>query len=163
MMRLLPMEPPFLREVVALEAEIAHSPWSAEMIQEESRLGAWLRVLVAGERTVAGYAVARPLFDEWHLLTLGVAPRFRRQGLGRQLVEALLVEAVAQGANDVVLEVRVSNVPARLLYQGVGFVTIGVRRGYYRHGPFGPEDALVMSRPTRLPESSGGSHKIFLA
>ncbi|MBF0341759.1 MAG: ribosomal protein S18-alanine N-acetyltransferase [Magnetococcales bacterium] len=157
MIRSLSMDAALAREVALLEEEISPSPWSAEMILEEGRLGGWMTVLVSGESTLAGYGVARPLFDEWHLLTLGVAPRFRRQGLGRRLVEELAGVAQARQGRCVVLEVRVSNVSARLLYQNTGFVTVGVRHGYYRDGPYGPEDALVMCRFMNGHRASEGS------
>ncbi|MBF0626836.1 MAG: GNAT family N-acetyltransferase [Magnetococcales bacterium] len=160
MIRLLPMDA-WVHEVVALDQKISPAPWNAEMFLEEARLGAWLQVGVSGERTLAGYVVARPLFDEWHLLTLGVAPRFRRLGLGRRLVASLLGAALARQGRCVVLEVRVSNVAARLLYQGLGFVTVGVRRGYYRHGPYGPEDGLVMTWVPTAHDPDEGSDKII--
>ncbi|MBF0271773.1 MAG: ribosomal protein S18-alanine N-acetyltransferase [Magnetococcales bacterium] len=163
MIRFLPMDSTVVGEVAALEQEISHAPWSVEMFLEEIRLGGWLKVMISGERTLAGYAVARPLFDEWHLLTLGVASAFRRQGLGRGLVEALIQEVAVKPGQCVVLEVRVSNMAARALYQGLGFVSVGVRRGYYRFGPVGPEDAVVMIHSSGLGKGQSGKEKIFLA
>ncbi|MBF0613740.1 MAG: ribosomal protein S18-alanine N-acetyltransferase [Magnetococcales bacterium] len=163
MIRSVVMDASWVRSVALLEEQISLSPWSVEMLLEELRLGAWLQGLVVGERSLVGYAVARPLFDEWHLLTLGVAPESRRQGLGRRLVEALLAEVVRQQGRCVVLEVRISNEPARLLYQGLGFVTVGRRRGYYRFGPDGPEDALVMTAVPGRTGCSEGMDKFFLA
>ncbi|WP_420904642.1 ribosomal protein S18-alanine N-acetyltransferase [Candidatus Magnetaquiglobus chichijimensis] len=137
--------PDHLAAVAALEAEIAPAPWSVGMLAEELTLEGWRKVLLTPERTVVGYAVARLIYDEWHLLILGVAPKFWRRGLGRALVADLLGEARARTGGTVLLEVRASNVPARRLYESLGFTCIGVRRGYYRHGPCGPEDALVMA------------------
>ncbi|MBF0417037.1 MAG: ribosomal protein S18-alanine N-acetyltransferase [Magnetococcales bacterium] len=134
-----------LLAVAALEQEIAHAPWSLPMLAEELTLVGCRRVLLTPANELVGYAVSRLLHDEWHLLILGVAPAFRRQGLGRMLVEALLETARSAGVGETLLEVRASNVAARQLYESLGFVRIGLRRGYYRHGPFGPEDALVLA------------------
>ncbi|MBF0190398.1 MAG: ribosomal protein S18-alanine N-acetyltransferase [Magnetococcales bacterium] len=163
MIRLLPMDRSLVDEVAALEQEISHSPWSVDMFLEEMRLGGWLKVMVSGERTLAGYAVARSLFDEWHLLTLGVVPEFRRRGVGSALVASLLQERVGKPEQRVVLEVRSSNVAARALYQRLGFVSVGVRRGYYRLGPVGPEDALVMIHSEGVGNGKLDMEKIFLA
>ncbi|MBF0262775.1 MAG: ribosomal protein S18-alanine N-acetyltransferase [Magnetococcales bacterium] len=134
-----------LPAVAALEGEIATAPWSAGMLAEELSLDGWRMVLLAPDRTVVGYGVGRWLHEELHLLILGVAPEFRRRGLGRGLVAALLDEARSRTGSEVLLEVRASNLPARQLYESLGFARIGLRRGYYRQGPFGPEDALVMA------------------
>jgi ribosomal-protein-alanine N-acetyltransferase len=45
------------------------------------------------------------------------------------------------GARSVWLEVRTSNVAARMMYLAAGFVAAGVRRGYYRRPT---EDALIL-------------------
>jgi ribosomal-protein-alanine N-acetyltransferase len=47
------------------------------------------------------------------------------------------------GVVDVYLEVRVSNTPARTLYEKIGFRAIGVQKNYYR---FPAEDAIVMNK-----------------
>ena len=59
---------------------------------------------------------------------------------GRLLDEALR-EAATLGLTSVFLEVRLSNVAARQLYESRGFAPIGRRRAYYRE-PL--EDALVL-------------------
>lgn len=95
------------------------------------------------EGELLGWAGVRVLADEAEILTVGVVPTARRQGLARQLVAALLDAARAGGAAQIYLEVRVDNAAARALYLTEGFAEIGVRRGYYDHGRI---DAVVMSR-----------------
>ena len=53
-----------------------------------------------------------------------------------RLIEGLLVKNV----NELFLEVRVSNTPARSLYKKMGFEEVGVRKKYYED----TEDAIVM-------------------
>ncbi|WP_394552943.1 ribosomal protein S18-alanine N-acetyltransferase [Agromyces sp. MMS24-JH15] len=72
--------------------------------------------------------------------TIAVAPDHRGSGLGRALMLALVDEARRRGANEVFLEVRADNPVARGLYASLGFVELGLRRGYYRHGM----DAVMM-------------------
>ncbi|MBF0437526.1 MAG: ribosomal protein S18-alanine N-acetyltransferase [Magnetococcales bacterium] len=156
-----PLQPIHIAEVVALEQLIAIEPWNAEMFYEEIRLGSWQRVVLDEAGGVVGYVVARLQFDEWHLLTLGVALPFRRQGLGGYLVQGLIQEALASKSRGIVLEVRVSNYGAHLLYQKLGFVELSLRKGYYRQGPSGQEDALVMALQIHS-EEEDGVLKIFL-
>ncbi len=75
------------------------------------------------------------------ILTVGVLPAARRQGIARLLVRELVAEARRRQAEEVLLEVRMDNQPARSLYENEGFVSIGTRRGYYDHGRI---DAVVM-------------------
>ncbi|HMA38177.1 MAG TPA: GNAT family N-acetyltransferase [Chloroflexia bacterium] len=51
----------------------------------------------------------------------GVVPAWRRQGVGRALLAALLAQARAAGLQDVRLEVAAANAPARRLYESAGF------------------------------------------
>ena len=69
-----------------------------------------------------------------------VEPDFRRRGVGRALVEALLDELRGEGVTRVFLEVRGSNLPAHKLYAACGFAASGRRTRYYSDG----EDALVL-------------------
>jgi ribosomal-protein-alanine N-acetyltransferase len=75
------------------------------------------------------------------IVTVGVFPYARRQGVGRVLVRALVDEARRRQADEVLLEVRVDNEAAQKLYDSEGFSMIGIRKGYYDHGRV---DAVVM-------------------
>jgi ribosomal-protein-alanine N-acetyltransferase len=70
----------------------------------------------------------------------------------------LLLERARQaGMDDALLEVRPSNTLAIALYQSMGFVEIGRRRGYYQ-ADGGREDALVLRfglRDASAPQGRG--------
>ena len=57
------------------------------------------------------------------------------------LTRAFEKEALAKGAQKVLLEVREGNLSAIALYEKLGFKKIGVRRGYYENPR---EDAIIM-------------------
>jgi ribosomal-protein-alanine N-acetyltransferase len=90
-----------------------------------------------------GMILVRVAADEAEILTLGVAPKARRAGLGRALLDAACEAARAAGAARLFLEVAATNQAARALYDAAGFAQIGRRRRYYADGT----DALMMSRP----------------
>ncbi len=83
---------------------------------------------------------------EAQILNLSVVPDARREGLGRQLLRRFIDDARRLGAEQIFLEVRVSNVAAIGLYDAEGFAAVGRRDGYYPGiGADAPrEDALVM-------------------
>lgn len=80
---------------------------------------------------VAGFTLSRHGFEEEELLLFAVAPRFRRRGIGRRLLERFAIEARARGARHLLLEMRRGN-DAESLYLAHGFRPIGLRPNYYR-------------------------------
>jgi ribosomal-protein-alanine N-acetyltransferase len=83
------------------------------------------------------------LLDEAHIATIASHPDWRGCGLGQWLMLALLDAAMARGAASSTLEVRAGNLPARRLYEKLGYEVTGVRKRYYRDG----EDGLIMTTP----------------
>ncbi|HRP08867.1 MAG TPA: ribosomal protein S18-alanine N-acetyltransferase [Gemmatimonadales bacterium] len=92
---------------------------------------------------LAGYLLGRVVADEGEVLSVAVDPALRRSGTGRRLLATALDAMVAAGAGTVWLEVRASNLPARMMYLDSGFVVAGTRRGYYDQPV---EDALILKR-----------------
>lgn len=88
--------------------------------------------------------MARVVADEAELLTIAVEPARRGQGLGRALLEAVIVHAAALGAAQLHLEVAVDNAAALALYERAGFARAGRRRGYYAR-PGERVNALVLT------------------
>ncbi len=144
-----PLIRPFRAGDVAALAAIAAasgSPWTKAHFEAE--LEAELAVgLVLEAEGLAAYAMTRVLGEEVELLEIAVAPARRRQGLGRRLLDAVM-----RLGPRVFLEVRVSNVAARAMYEAAGFTEIGHRRSYYPDG----EDALCLAA-TRPPGGWGAS------
>ena len=71
---------------------------------------------------------------------MAVLPRFRRTGLGKKLMEAMLAKACELGLETMFLEVRESNAPAIGLYRSFGFEQVGRRPNYYTM----PTEAAVL-------------------
>jgi [ribosomal protein S18]-alanine N-acetyltransferase len=129
-----------------LAASSGASQWSAAEILLLAKSGT--RIWVAEEAgELVGVSAARTVADEVEVLTSGVAPSWRRRGVGRSLMVTALTEAGQSGARQVFLEVRESNRGARAFYAALGFVETGRRRNYYRDPA---EDALVLSRPVTV-------------
>jgi ribosomal-protein-alanine N-acetyltransferase len=95
---------------------------------------------------VEAYGVMSVAAGEADILNLCVRPASQRRGLGRRMLTHLIERARRHRAETVCLEVRFSNLPARSLYQSMGFKEIGIEKDYYRLAQ-GCEDALIMARP----------------
>jgi ribosomal-protein-alanine N-acetyltransferase len=136
------MERKDIAQVLLIEMNSFPSPWNERMFLSEIRDNRLSSFLVAKcNETVVGYGGFWLIFDEAHFVNLAVHPAFRRRGIGKQLLSALLTLAKERGATRATLEVRVSNTAAIKLYEGFGFKTCAIRKKYYKDNN---EDALVM-------------------
>ena len=130
-----------LDAVVDIERAGFEDPWRKRDFEDAlSRRNNHCLVFLRGQR-VAAYAVGFLVAGEYHLADLAVHPDFRRRGLGRRFMTAVLKGLPARNVEAVTLEVRVSNLAAIGLYRKLGFRTVAIRYGYYRKPA---EDALVM-------------------
>ena len=119
-----------------------YSPWSASQYKEEfSAPTRHFVVALDDEQSIIGYAgVFAPGAAEADVLTVGVVPNYRGQGIARQLMALLTNWAHNQGSTAMMLEVKVDNVEAIGLYESLGYSKLNTRKDY-----FGPGlDALVM-------------------
>jgi len=88
-----------------------------------------------------GYAGLWAIEDEGHITNVAVHPDYRRMHLGSILVDMLIAQTRLEGLKRFTLEVRVSNQAAIALYEKFGFVSAGIRKGYYEDNN---EDAMIM-------------------
>ena len=90
---------------------------------------------------LVGYGGLKMVLDEADVTNICVHPDYRRLGIGRDLLEAMLAMAGKRGIRRIYLEVRVSNQAAIHMYEEAGFKETGRRRGFYEKPR---EDALLM-------------------
>lgn len=104
-----------------------------------------LYIVAVNEKTeVVGYAgVFSPdLSLDADVLTLTVAPAFRRRGIGRAMLRDLIEWSRDRRAPAIFLEVREGNEEASPLYLSEGFEEISRRSNYYSLGV----NAVVMKK-----------------
>jgi ribosomal-protein-alanine N-acetyltransferase len=126
----------------AIAAACAEAPqWSEGAwrgVLEGERRGGWVAEM---EGAVVGFVVVSCVGDVAEVESLAVLREARRLGVGRGLCLAGMEWARGGGALVMELEVRASSEAALGLYQSLGFVEQGRRRGYYREPV---EDAVLM-------------------
>ncbi len=144
-----PMRREDLAEVMAIEVVSFSVPWTEDMFGNELASGTMAGALVArvagagSAPPVVGYICVWLVSDELHINNLAVHPRWRKRGIARELLQAVLGHGRRGGARAAFLEVRASNLAAQDLYRKFHFEAVGVRPRYYTH-PI--EDAVVMCR-----------------
>jgi ribosomal-protein-alanine N-acetyltransferase len=138
-----PMQLADIAAVQAIERASFSAPWppNAYLTELQSNRLAHYMVVRAGSEVV-GYAGLWLMVDEAHVTTFAIHPDWRRQGLGERLLLALLDLAIERRSSEATLEVRLSNLPARRLYEKFGFRPVGIRPRYYTDNN---EDALIMT------------------
>lgn len=139
-----PMTPERLPAVLAVEQSVYSHPWTRGNFTDTLAAGHHALCLLGGDELI-GYFVAMRGFEEVHLLNITVAPAHQRQGWALVLLDALVLWSRAQGAQWLWLEVRVSNLRARHVYEQYGFRRVGERKRYYPGVGNEREDAIVMS------------------
>lgn len=139
-MTVVPMAERHLAALAGIEKACFHAPWSESMLREE--LGKGLFLVAERDGQAVGYVGCQTVLDEGYITNVAVSPDYRRQGIGRALIAALVSRARAQDLAFVTLEARASNAPAIALYEGAGFGRVGVRKNFYTAPT---EDAVLMT------------------
>jgi [ribosomal protein S18]-alanine N-acetyltransferase len=134
-----------LNEIERIERASYPTPWSRSMFAGELAKPSSLSLgaFDAATGRLLGYLVISRYVDAWHVMNVAVAPGERRRGIATTLLEHLFEVTSTDERRGYTLEVRVSNVGAIKLYERLGFVARGVRRGYYTDNR---EDAVIMWR-----------------
>ncbi len=141
-MTIRPMTESDLDAVLVIERASFSTPWSREHFLHELDAPYSFPFVALIDGDVAGYVCLMSLFEEAQILDIAVNPQKRGRGVARALMEQAFSVAREKGAEVMALEVRSSNVAAINLYERLGFVRTGTRRGYYE----GTEDAVLMEK-----------------
>jgi len=131
-----------LDQVMLVEHRSFTAPWSRQAFLRELVDNQFARYVVADYHgKIVGYAGIWLIIDEGHVTNIAVDPDFRGRHLGEVLLRTLMSICLSQSVQRMTLEVRVSNTVAQGLYDKLGFVRSGLRKGYYTDNR---EDALIM-------------------
>ncbi len=105
-------------------------PWTENLLYDCVRVGYHCLVLEY-QKKIIGYAIYRSAVGEAHLFNIAIDPQYQNMGLGRTFLSLILDDIRLSMAFKVMLEVRVSNFPARKLYKDFNFMETGIRKDYY--------------------------------
>ena len=115
-----------LAAVHRIEHASFHEPWPDEAYRSELQTNRLASYLVARvDDDLIAFGGIWLMVDEAHVTTFAVDPAWRRQRIGETLLLALIDLSIARHAREATLEVRLSNVAARRLYEKFGFRSSG--------------------------------------
>ena len=127
----------------ALEQVCFSEPWTEQGLRESFARSEYLFVTATEDDQVVGYAGLYQVLDEGDITNIAVLPSAREKGIGTVLTRALIEAGEQRAIHAFTLEVRVGNAAAIHIYEKLGFVPAGVRKGFYEKPK---EDALIMWR-----------------
>lgn len=130
-----------LDEVVRLEKICFSDPWNRKCFEEELEHQFCIPLVVRLDDAIVGYTCLWYVDEQMEIANFAVSPEYRRRGIGRRLMQEVILESKEKGCTSVILSVRESNLPAENLYQEFGFKEVGRRKRYYRYPV---EDAVIM-------------------
>ncbi|GGA89658.1 ribosomal-protein-alanine acetyltransferase [Brucella endophytica] len=134
-----------------IHAETFRHPWSEEDFHGLVGQGTVFGFIAREEGKpggAAGFVLARLTIDEAEILTIAVSHAYRRRGVGRALMDAVLRHLHHERARTLFLEVDQANIAAQALYRRLGFAKVGERPGYYAT-EVGRSTALILRRDFR--------------
>ena len=146
-MTIVKMQECHVQQIAELEKLCFHDPWSENSIASElgNRLSLWY--VAEEDGRVVGYVGSQTVLGETDMMNIATHPDYRKQGIARALINTLISALAEQGSHSLMLEVRVSNEPAKSLYGSMGFESVGIRKNYYRNPR---EDALILRKEWSL-------------
>lgn len=141
-MTIVEMQQSHIDAIAALEQVCFSEPWSAAALAEEldNPLAVFL-VAMEGD-CLLGYVGMHHVLDEGFITNVAVFPDARRRGVACALLAQLAAYGREHSLYRITLEVRVSNTPARTLYEREGYRLDGIRPKFYSQPT---EDAAIYS------------------
>jgi ribosomal-protein-alanine N-acetyltransferase len=143
--RIYPMRVSDLDQVMAIEQYSFPTPWRRHMYESDLRTNTHSRFYVAKDETsgeLGAYCGTWFIYEEAHIGTIATRQEYRGERLAEQLIAYTALQAQFEGLEYMILEVREHNAAAIRLYERLGFVQVGLRKGYYTDTG---EDALLMT------------------
>lgn len=132
-----------LPEVMEIEKVSFPQPWPETYLKKlyKERVQDFLVAEVS--RKVVGYILGYVKPDKsGSIKTLAVAPDYRRQGIGKKLVNFIIQKLKKKGIKEIFLHTRIKNRVASSFYKKLGFRTIKIIKRYFQNG----EDAYLMRK-----------------
>ncbi len=131
------------RDFARIDRECFALPWSEKSFEDEYKNDIAVYFSARDDGECIGYAGFWNVSGEGDITNIAVREKYRRKGIGGELLRAVINKSVSLGLSIITLEVRVSNTAALALYKKYGFEIIGKRKNYYSDNN---EDAYIMKK-----------------
>ncbi len=128
-------------DVLMIEQESFDYSWNEEDFLRCLRQRNCIGMVAECNERVVGFMIYELHKSKLHIMNFAVGPRFRRLGIGKQMVEKLIGKLSSHRRTRVTLAVRETNLAAQLFFRTQEFRALKVLRNYYEDSG---EDAFLM-------------------
>jgi ribosomal-protein-alanine N-acetyltransferase len=128
-------------EVLQIERNSFATAWSDEDFLCCLRQRNCIGMVAEANHQIVGFMIYELHKAKLHILNFAVAPEFRRHGVGKQMVLRLIDKLSQQRRNEILLDLRESNLEGQLFFRTQGFRAVKVVRCHYDDTA---EDAYIM-------------------
>lgn len=132
-----------IEPISRIEADSFSMPWSPKDFADLLSRSYCTYLVAEVDGEVVGSCGMTNICNEGNIDNVVVAEQFRGRGIAQKLLQELIALGEEEGVEAFTLEVRVSNAPAIHVYEKMGFVSEGIRPGFYEKPV---EDAMIMWR-----------------
>ena len=108
--------------------------WTKKQWESEFKKGGVKVVAIFKGRKIIGIYVVHTIIDEVHVNYFSIKKRFRRRGYGSYLMKYLIKQCKKLNIRKILLEVSETNSIAEVFYSKFNFLTVGIRKNYYKDG-----------------------------
>lgn len=116
--------------------------WSYSVLKDElTSKNSTYFVVKNKENKILGFAGIKIILDEAEIMNIVTKKDYRYQGIGKLLLNKLVLEAKSKNVKVLHLEVNEHNTIAIHLYEEFGFIKDGERKNYYQD-----QNAILMSK-----------------
>lgn len=130
--------------MVALHVALLNRGWNAQAFLSFYEHGEVIAFIAEQDGVAIGYIFCWQILGECEVMNVGVLDAFQGQGIATALCDTAIARARHLQAAHMHLEVALSNLAARALYEKLGFETMHRRKDYYTYADGVKEDALTM-------------------
>ena len=120
-------------EIAIAEAEIFSDPWQEKDVTSTISTEGALCYTALSDGKVIAYILGILIAPEGEIYRIATLPQYRRRGIAYRLLDYAVKTERGKGLENLFLEVREKNLPARKLYSAYGFREIGIRKNYYKN------------------------------
>lgn len=131
-------------EVLAIEQTSWESPWGEDKFLRHLRQRNVIGYVAEQDRQIVGFMIYELRETTIHVLNLTVNPQFRRQRIGHQLVNKLILQLHRHRRKEVIIDLIDSNICAHMFLSKCGFMAVPVEEDIYRFTFTLPDTAALV-------------------
>lgn len=131
-----------IEQIAELENQIFSDAWTVKGIADTKKQSQAFITVAEEDGKIAGYCIIYYVLDEAEIARIATHEKWRRRGVGRQLLDFTCECCKEKEVERLLLDVRESNEGARAFYETYGFVVDGIRKNFY---DMPKEHAVLMS------------------